>query len=280
MSKLWNVADKDWVKARRERWKSINNQLKIFAKYDLLNKNEIRFHKEYFLKGSLLPYDEKWVSDGFRVDRNVIGKPFDLNPIFKIWYHPEVDEALFREWGAQSSLSEKLLVFKIVERNAGFDSSYELFADRSPYIDQYVVPSNCDDVLELHSFDNRTPEKILHYILYRVGECLTAKKELGCRGNFLLAFSFELLVDCLKRVELNSCSGIDYDNSPFEERLYFLMLRCLFAEPGEVYAEYGLPLKLKEQWQKLFDAGVTHDIDLIWEKAKGSREEWVKLGVK
>ena len=76
MNSIWNVKDKTWLKERRERWKGIQKQLKTIVPYDLLNKKEIRFHKSYFLKGDLLPYDQQWVDEGFRIDKKAYKEIF------------------------------------------------------------------------------------------------------------------------------------------------------------------------------------------------------------
>jgi len=107
MANVWNLSDKNWLKQRRERWKGIHKQLKQFAIYELLCKRDIRYHKAYFLKGTLLDYDRRWIDEGYRVDKSIIGKPFVLNPIYKIWYHPIVDIELFQKWGGQSTVREK-----------------------------------------------------------------------------------------------------------------------------------------------------------------------------
>ena len=63
---VWKIHDKDWMKQRQERWKGIERQLKRMLECrSIYNKEDIRYHKAYFLKGVVLPIDEKWGSKLF-----------------------------------------------------------------------------------------------------------------------------------------------------------------------------------------------------------------------
>jgi len=58
------------------------------------------------------------------------------------------------------------------------------------------------------------------------------------------------------------------------------MLIYLFSTPGDLYTEFGLSQKLRQEWPMLFDASITPEVDALWEKAKKSREEAHKLGIR
>ena len=269
----WRIRDKGWLQARREHWKRIEGQLKNISIYLEYYKKQIRFHKAYFLKGELMPYDQKWVDAGYKVDPGIIGRPFDLHPMFRMWYHPVIDNALFEEWGKAATNQEKISVFTMVERGIDVDTKFEFFEDRSYFIDRYLVPKTCDEVMNLHHNMNYSPEKILYLILYSINRCLRGTRvTVGC-GNYLLCFSFDLLIDSLREADLTACPMNTVGDS-LGGWLYQELQKSLFATPGNLYSEHGLPLKLKKMLPEVFEVGVSSEVDSLWEKAKQSKDEW------
>src|SRR5690606_21044132 len=97
---IWKIQDKEWMKQRQERWKEINVQLKSIISRQPNYKADIPYHKAYFLKGKILPVDEKWAKTRyvwprkFGIDESSYGKPFSFSVYYKVWYYPEVDESL------------------------------------------------------------------------------------------------------------------------------------------------------------------------------------------
>lgn len=265
----WKLNDKEWVKKRRDHWKRIEGQLNQLAFFDQIRKEDIRYHKAYFLKGECLPYDEKWHAGRRWINRSLIGQPYELDAMYRIWYHPEVDEAYFAEVGDSSSLDERLGVFMLVECNYCVDARYEFFEDRSYYIDRYLVPKTCADVFDLHPPSNRTPQNVLDRLLRSIIICLRAKKSTHSRGIYLLAFAAELFVDALNRVDLSDAYR---DGVPsYADRLYKAMQISLYEEPEGMYMEHGLPNRLRDVLIELFNSGINQTVDALWAKAKASK---------
>lgn len=270
VNEAWKLNDKEWVKERRARWKRVQGQLKQLASFSRVRKDDIRYHKAYLLKGECLQYDEKWRAGRSWIDKRLIGQPYELNAMYRIWYHPVVDETYFKEICEAATINEKLAVFNLVECNYRVDPDYEFFEDRSYFIDRYLVPETCQGVVDLHPKSNRSPRKILYRLLISISICLSATRTAHAKGIYLLAFASELLVDALNKVDLNERYNEHFP--PFSELLYKKMKECLYSEPeDDLYIEHGLPIKLREVLRELFDAGVNETVDELWAKAKASK---------
>jgi hypothetical protein len=268
---VWKIQDKDWMKQRQERWKGIEKQLKrMVDRGSINNKEDIRYYKAYFLKGVVLPIDEKWGQQSFRFDKGRLGEPFEVRVFFKIWFYPTLDEALFRKWCEDAGTFDR---YKYSISGLAADCEYEFFADRSIYLDQYLVPQTYQDVYELDKAACPyakiwiSEKRLLEMLLSRLRRGVIAYRNSVINAhmgyisdNFILCFAFPLFKDLL------SINGIL--SSEFVEKLIFIMNSLVNNEtPPESYA-WGVATKLYRELTEFFESGVTPEVDALWQKAK------------
>jgi hypothetical protein len=274
---VWKIQDKDWMKQRQERWKGIQLQLKHIIDYAPFFKADVLYHKAYFLKGSVLPIDEKWAKTRyvwpkkFGIDENSYGKPFHFNVYFRVWYHPEVDESLFKVWCEHANVDE---MHHYCLGRLSFSHEAEFFADRSIYLDQFWAPKTYQELLDL---DKRACPKAKSWIsekhalelqLNRLFTGVRAYKSSvswshlanHVSDNFIMCFAFPLLKDLLSIKKILSPELV--------EKLIFIMNSLVNNEtPPESYA-WGMATKLYRELTEFFESGVTPEVDALWQKAK------------
>lgn len=268
---IWKIQDKVWMKQRQERWKGIEKQLKrMVDRGSINNKEDIRYYKAYFLKGVVLPIDEKWGQQSFRFDKCRLGEPFKVRVFLRIWFYPIIDETLFKKWCEDADILDR---YKYSISGLVADCNYEFFADRSIYLDQYLVPRTYQEVYELdkaacpHAKAWISEKRVLEMLLGGLRRGLIAYEysitnaHMGyISDNFIRCFAFPLLKDLL------SINGI---LSPeFVEKLIFIMNSLVNNEtPPESYA-WGVATKLYRELTEFFETGVTPEVDALWQKAK------------
>lgn len=289
---LWEIHDKEWLKSRQERWKSIQQQLKrMLDRSSIFNKEDVRYHKAYFLKGKILPIDEKWGAQAFRFDKNRLGTPFPIEVFFKVWYYPKVDEQLFRQWCEAATVSER---YRYCISGLAVDHEHEFFADRSVYLDKYLAPLTYQELFELDKASRPqggswiSERRALTVQLGKILRGLTAYNKSnafshirkGVSDSFIMCFAFSLLRDMLQSFDDLSVTIDAHNGNPnlglqdevleisLQDKLIKIMTHLVSQKsPPEDYA-WGVAARLHCELTDFFDGGVTPQIDELWEQIK------------
>lgn len=272
----WKIQDKEWMKQRQERWKEIQTQLKSIIDYAPHFKADTPYHKAYFLKGRILPIDEKWAKTRFvrpkkfGIDESSYGKPFSLGVYYKVWYYPEVDEFLFKFWCEEADIAER---YQYCLSIIGFSREVEFFADRSFFLDKYWAPKTYQELLELDQKARPkggnwiSQSRALQMLLDRIRRGVFAyhnsviNAHMGyVTDNFIMCFALPLLRDLL---------SIDGILSPDLSEKLVKIMNCLVTQPPppEGYS-WGVAARLHRELTEFFDGGVSPQIDDLWEQIK------------
>lgn len=131
----WYPKDKEWMKARKELWRTIKYNLDLISKHVPLKRSAHKYHKELFFYGtinegvwdSLTPYQP-----GDREHHiNGMGAFWGILPVFRIWYHPQPEsidlDALRREYssaGYLDSAQERFLKLRGAGGGAGYGGAF------------------------------------------------------------------------------------------------------------------------------------------------------------
>ncbi len=282
---LWKINNKAWVKARQTRWtKKILPQLKEMMHYwdCFLQPCDLPYLKAYFLKGELLNYDEKWfkkldyVTQLEPQSREMIGTPYQILLIFKVWFYPEDDQDLFELWCKRSRPID-VQIYEIAARNPGSEGNKgcEFFAGRSYYLDRYLVPKTFDDYVESidelssrpEDFKQNFEKQSLMLRKWLLADIISQK--ISClvgRGRFPYVFCHELFVDLLTTVDF--CSEAPNDGRTYELMFKAVMNLILHKKNKDFDPKHPLIEKLKSEMIEQFEGGITPEIDALWQEAQ------------
>lgn len=289
---VWRIHDKEWMKQRQQRWKSIQARLKQMLQFDLIyNKEDIRYHKAYFLKGKILPIEERWGHETFRFDKSLLGKPFPLRVFYRMWYYPELNRKLFGEWCAEASNLERYEYWRFLHVPNGND---EFFADRSPYIDEFLAPQTYQELVDI---DKRarpqgkiwiSRQDALRILLRRIQVGVSAhhlnltvyRNSPYLIQNFTMCFAFPLLRELLVSVDDLSFIVEERRGNPnrglqdcitvimLGDKLRTIMDYLVNHEMPPEEFSWGVPAKLYRELTAFFEGGVTSEIDALWKSVK------------
>lgn len=287
----WPIDDKAWMKARQIRWKSqvlprLKDMIKFGALGTLFDGTDLRFLKAFYMKGEILPYDEKWLSDVsmgsiWKSDQEKLGKPFDVKFIFKIWFHPEEDVEVFKAIMNEHYKGRSAKLHGDRRRYMSLSSYgltvgdkrkvYEFLDARNYYIDkiflpktweEYLGPSpdtvDWDDYITLAVWENLQGRT--SFFMNRLSQINTTR---GIRAGI---FAFDLLIDLARQIDINT----SVNGTTIEQKFKFVMNRILHLK-GKKHEPQIHP-ELMEVFNKevceVFDEGITPEIDALWQQCK------------
>ena len=103
---FWYPEDKQWMKQRKEAWKSVKHSLDVISHYYSPFKRKYhKYHKELFLTG-MVNDEAKNIFQGVEYSNG--NEVFEYNlPLFEVWYHPEPEQ-----------LDYKAMVISIIKRTS------------------------------------------------------------------------------------------------------------------------------------------------------------------
>lgn len=116
----WHPEDKQWMKERKELWKTIKYNLDLLSKSTPIKRSYHKYHKELFFYGSI--NEEVWGEWDFDIDPTDVPVHelsgldafWSMLPVFRIWYHPnpevlDLDKLReeFRRCGSLESARER-----------------------------------------------------------------------------------------------------------------------------------------------------------------------------
>ncbi len=150
----WKVADKTWMKERKEAWKGIKANLDVMSRnYELLKRSDHKYHKELFLYGTLNPdvLIDPVLGGEVQIYQYYGGVPFlSMLPIFLIWYHPQVErldlDQLRRQviCGCAEEFFRDIGIGRIRASNRMYPSDEGLMGGREELCVRYICPeSDC-----------------------------------------------------------------------------------------------------------------------------------------
>lgn len=284
-SDAWKVDDKAWLKERQLRWKQqVLPRLKHMVKYQrIIYKRDLPYLKAFFLKGTLLPYDAEWSSRA-SIYKDDLGKPYRPRFIFKIWFHPEENEQVFRDImddhyhnNPEQLYHDRLKYVYLNSYSLGKDQDYEFLAGRNYYLDRILLPKtweeyigpkpetvnwsrDYDDSVDEWQEKKSEKEEFFIHLLTQMNSTRTARTT---------SFSFDLFVDLARQVDIyKNCDG-----ETAEQMLKFVMNRILYLK-GKKYTPKLNP-ELMAIWRaeitELFNNGITPEIDALWVQCKEAK---------
>ena len=282
-SNPWKINNRRWLESRQTRWaKRIQPQLKELSRFwvTFLQPYDLPFLKAYFIKGEILDYDEKWFG---RLDyatqrrsSHMLGTPYQLPVLFKVWFYPEENEKLFEQW-CNEATSYDLHYYETTARNSSScgHEKMEFFAGRSYYLDRFLVPKTFDGYSEViynlsklgfedrHIKEQQMPMlrlMLLVNIFTQKISCLAGK------GRFPFVFAHELFVDLLKEHDLTTKDPKGGRN--LDTLLKNVIDLILHRDIRDFYPRFPLIEKLKKEMTEQFEQGITPEIDAIWKEAQ------------
>lgn len=95
---LWRTDDKDWLENRKQEWKHVQFNLKVFSRTTIRG-SYLKHHKKLFFKGEIS--DDLFLSDGHR-------EFYFILPFFVMWYHPALNATVTDEivsWCSEKDVS-------------------------------------------------------------------------------------------------------------------------------------------------------------------------------
>jgi len=282
-NQAWKTTDKAWMKQRKLHFKE--HVLPVLKSCEgssaIVNRYEFRYLKAYYLKGECLAYDERWLSEGGGLPscKALLGQPFRINFLFKIWFYPECDENYFADLARQEFERRGEAVVRKEYGNQDVDNNRLEFLDNRQHImarlmaprtlEEKVGPAPQDPNSARYEKGMRRwqssmadKEDYLTHVLEQMLRCLDSRST-----NFPFAFAFDLFIDLANRCDFLPDETLR--NSP--EKLTKKLINTLQypAAPLELAPYNGdETLLLYKQLPELFEAGICPEIDQWWQQAK------------